>query len=245
MVINGILIVVGLFLLLNLLAPLLIWRSQTVPARVRLDAVDDPHILAARSERLGELAARLVELGGEHIGSATLALENTTTHFSVYLLDEGFTIGTLVFITGADDDGVVYSEFSRLYQDGTILDVNNAPVVSAYPDMDVKIMARLPRLQEPAALHAAFTHLASTLHNSAPPANARELDCFDVIREYIEKESDELVRLGYCHREVDAAGNRALTLKGAYLMTWGQLAPGNWIRKLRDARYARRLLQAA
>ena len=50
------------------------------------------------------------------------------------------------------------------------------------------------------------------------------------------------MRLGYCLPHVDASGNRGLTLKGAYLMTWGQLVPGNWIRK---ARFARRLLQAS
>lgn len=244
MIFNGMLIVAGVLLLINLLAPLLVWRSQTVPARVRLHAIDDPGFIAARCERFRELHARLLEMGGQYIGSSTLSLENATTHFSVYLLDSGFTFGTLVSIAGGDEE-VVYTEFSRLYQDGSILDVNNAPVVSAYPDMDVKIMARLPGLQDPAALRAAFNHLASTLRNSALPANAAELDCFDVIRDYIEKESDELVRMGYCHPEVDASGNRSLTLKGAYLMTWGQLAPGNWIRKFLDARYARRLLQTA
>lgn len=243
MIINGILIVVGIFLLLNLLAPLLVWRSQRIPARVRLHPVDDPGFIAARSERFRELHARLEEMGAGYIGSSSLALENAITHFSVYLLDEGLTFGTLVSITGGDEE-VVYAEFSRLYRDGSILDVNNAPVVSAYPDMDVKIMARLPGISEPADLHAAFKRLAAALHNSAPPANAAELDCFGVIRDYIEKESDELVKMGYCHPEVDASGNRALTLKGAYLMTWGQLAPGNWIRRFLDARYARRLLQA-
>lgn len=243
MITDVILIVGGVLLLLNLLAPLFVWRSQTIPARVRLEAVSEPGFVAARCARFRELDARLLAMGGEYIGSSTLTVGTATTHFSVYLLDGGLTFGTLVSITGAAEE-VVYTDFSRLYEDGSILDVNNAPVVSAYPDMKIKIMARLPKIQEPAALHAAFLQLAGTLQNSAAPANARDLDCFSAIRDFIERESDELVRRGYCHADIDVSGSRSLTLKGAYLMTWGQLAPGNWIRKALDARYARRLLQA-
>jgi hypothetical protein len=32
------------------------------------------------------------------------------------------------------------------------------------------------------------------------------------------------------------------TLRGAYLMTWGQLPPVSWVRKLRIGRHAARLL---
>ena len=79
MILNGILIVAGVLLLLNLLAPLLVWRSQTVPARVSLDPVQDPGFIAARCERFRELDARLAEMGGEYIGSSCLALENATS----------------------------------------------------------------------------------------------------------------------------------------------------------------------
>jgi hypothetical protein len=243
MITNVLLFIVGVLLLINLLAPLLIWKSQTIPARVSLAPIDIPGFLERCGDRFRELDAKLQDMGCDYLGSSQLELQQVTTRFSVYFLDGGFTIATLVTISGPDQE-VVYVEFSRLYQDGSILNVNNSPIASAYPDMDVKIMARLPEHEDPAGLHSVFAQLADNLRNTSPMLDARNLDCFSTIEEYIGKESDELARMGYCHSHIDKDGLRRLTLKGAYLMTWGQLFPGSWLKKARDARYARRLLQA-
>lgn len=243
MLVNGLLIIVGILLLINLLAPLLIWKLQMLPARVSLQPVEEAQFLARQSGEFRVLDGALRAMGCDYLASSSLLLENVTTSFSLYLFDAGYTIVTLVAMKAPNRE-VVYVEFSRLYEDGSLLCVNNSPVASAYPDMAVKIMARVPEHNRPESLYQVFKRLVASLHNSAPAANAAELDCFRVIEDFMHRESDELARRGYCRPEMDAGGFRRVTLKGAYLMTWGQLFPGSWLKKHRDARYAKRLLQA-
>jgi hypothetical protein len=57
------------------------------------------------------------------------------------------------------------------------------------------------------------------------------------------RESDELAKRGYCYNEIDSDGKRSLTWKGAYLITWRSVFPGNRIRDYFDRMYAARILK--
>ena len=70
-------------------------------------------------------------------------------------------------------------------------------------------------------------------------------DGFRMVENFMDRESDLQMQLGYCHPEVDADGRRPLTLKGAYLLSWRSIFPGRNLRGWREKPRSARLLQDA
>ncbi len=66
---------------------------------------------------------------------------------------------------------------------------------------------------------------------------------FKHVEDFMARESDEMVKRGYCNSLIDPDGKRSLTWKGAYLLTWRSVFPGSWIKNLAERSYAARILK--
>jgi len=227
--------------LVNLIGPLLVLRTQKIPARVRFSSVDNTRFMAERDARFKQLDQEVRELDFDHLGSSALQNNQTTSYFSLYAHPREQAAAMLVTMASGSKK-VTYAEFAQLYADGTLLDVNNAPVLPSYPRMDCKRGVRLPAVNELKVLLNTLQALRGLLPNSAPAIPYPSDQGFKPIEDFIARESDELARLGYCHAEIDDNGRRALTLKGALLLTWKNAIPGKLILALMEQRSTRNLL---
>lgn len=246
--INIIYIILGFILVpiacLHLAAPLLILKTLKLPARVKFDFIDDDDFLSSQSDEFGILDKQIRSLGFEYIGSSSsLSDSSVETFFSIYSLEHEKTTAML---TAIENDGpfTIYVEFSRKYTDGTMLDVNNIADSSIFPKIATRIAARYPEVKAPQDLYEIANKLDSSLKHYVDkvPVPRNKSDCSKALEDAIAKQSDLLVDLGYCHREVDRDGKRAPTIKGAYLMTWRRIFPGKKLQEAIDFGYSKRLL---
>lgn len=241
-------IILGLLLvpifLLNALGPLLIKKIQKLPARVKFEKHDEKEFLSSRDQEFNELNRKIIEIGFEYVGSSFMADSHTNTSFSLYSNDADLTCCTIVSMV-SKVKSLTYVEFSQLYNDGSMLDVSNANQVSPFPKMDLKLAVRYPEIHEPKELYEVFLKLKKSLKNTAQPIGYDKSKGFEVVEEFMAQESDMLVEKGYCNEPVDQEGKRTLTFKGAYLMTWRSVFPGNKIKNWLDRSTAHKLLKNA
>jgi len=138
---------------------------------------------------------------------------------------------------------ITYVEFTQVYSDGSMLDISNANQVSPYPQTDFKISLRYPEVQDPKNLYDILKKVKNSLKTSFKPIAYDKMTGFKMIEDFMAKESDDLVRKGYCKEAIDDEGKRSLTLKGAYLITWKSIFPGSIFMNWSNASYARKLLK--
>lgn len=226
-------------LALNLLGPLLIWRSQKLPARIRFKPHDEASFLANRDDDFRRLDAGVRDLGFGYLGSSYLRDTHTEANFSLYTHGSDRSCAMVVSMV-SKIKAITYVEYTQVYADGSLLSTSNIDMTSTYPHMPVKIATRFAEVDDPRELHARFLALRAGLRNSARAVPYSAEEGFRMVEDYMDHESDLLVEMGYCHPQVDAEGRRALTLKGAYLLSWRAIFPGKgltgWLDRQRSAR---------
>lgn len=241
-------IVVGLIVLIallpNLLGPLLIWKIQRIPARIRFKPHDEASFLESRDAQFQALDADIRALGFAYLGSSFMRDTQTEANFSLYTHPSDQSCAMVVNMA-SKIKSLTYVEFTQMYADGSLLSVSNVDMPSTYPRMQMKIGARYPDVHRSEELYARFRALRSGLDNTARPVPYSTEEGFRLIEDFMDMESDHMVELGYCHPQVDADGRRRLTLKGAYLLTWRSITPGKPLVDWLDKRRSGRLLAAA
>lgn len=228
-------------LAINVIGPLLVLRTQRIPARVRFSDTDHDGFLAKRGDVFKRLDEQLQALNFVHVGSSALPSSHTVSHFSLYVHPQDQAAAMLVTMSSGKRR-VTYAEFTQLYADGSLLDVHNAPTLSSYPTMPCRLGVRMTDVNSLKLLFGTLQRLRDRLSNSAPAIPYPSDQGFRPIEAFIARESDELVQLGYCKPEIDSQGRRALTLKGALFLTWKNALPGKWIFDLLEQRHTRLLL---
>lgn len=245
MVVNTIFgLIVALILAMYVVAPIIIYRSQKVPGRVKFLKLDENEFLNARSEIFSNLDSQIKALDFEYVGSSKLEDTHNTAYFSLYSNKKSCTTGMLVTMDN-NVNSFTYAEFSQLYSDGTMLDVSNASVAPVYPRMPLKIAARFPDINELEDLYGALLKLKSSLNNTSASVPYGSAYGFDKVEEFMGRESDELVKMGYCREDIDDDGKRSLTLKGAFIFTWKNVFPIKQIYDALDQSYSRKMLNNA
>lgn len=230
--------------LLNLLGPIFIKKVQRLPARIRFTGHDENEFLLSRDDEFIKLDSEIKSLGFDYIGSSFMKDTNTETNLSLYTNETDLTCAVLVSIVSRVKT-ITYVEFSQLYEDGSMLDIFNASQVSPFPNMDLKIALRYPDIKSPQELYSVFLRIRNYLKNTARPMAYGKSKGFKHVEDFMARESDELVKRGYCFNEIDTEGKRPLTWKGAYLLTWRSVFPGSRIRDLIDRSYASKMLRNA
>lgn len=231
-------------LLLNLLGPLLIKKTQKLPARIKFNEHDEQKFLSTRDEEFINLDKSIRGLEFEYIGSSFMEDSHTQTNFSLYSNDKELTCATVVSMVSSVKS-ITYVEFTQIFADGSMLDISNTDQVNPYPKTSIKEAVRYPEIKEPEELFKVFQKLKRLLKNSSSPVPYDKQTGFKMIEDFMAMESDDLVKKGYCKDEIDQDGKRPLTIKGAYLITWKSVFPGNKILNWLNGAYARKLLKNA
>jgi hypothetical protein len=241
-------IILGLILLpvlaLNLLGPLLIWRVQKLPARVRFRPHEESGFLANRDPAYRQLDGEIRALGFGYLGSSYMRDTQTEANFSLYTHASDQSCAMVVTMVSRIKT-ITYVEFTQVYADGSLLSTSNVDMPSTYPRMALKVAVRFAEVADPRELYARFRSLRAGLRNSARAVPYSASEGFRMVEDFMDYESDLLVEMGYCFPQVDAEGRRALTLKGAYLLSWRSIFPGKGLKGWLDRQHAARLLAQA
>lgn len=224
--INLVLVVLAGVALFYLLMPLLIKKQQRIPAGAKDLPVLAEQMLPNIEPALAGWQAELAALGFEHCASSMFRNGQVQSFFSLYKKADDDCVAMLVLLISdnAAMNPVTYVEFGQLYQDGWCLLLNNSPMMTAYPPLAEKTMLRLPACQSLAPLWQSFLQARTKLAANRLTQSWRAEDALDLVDQALAVEAAVLARRGYCEQAGEAQ-SCALTLKGAYYMTWKQLPP--------------------
>lgn len=214
----AIIILAALLALPYVLGPALVWMSQKMPEAYRFKRLDGDNFLAERSETFRQLHQDIVGAGFSYIGSSELLLSHSSMAFSIYYQPETQLCCTLSSAY-SEPMNTTQLEFTQLYEDGSLISINNNPLFNIYPEWDKKTGYRFPKVNDfNELLMIADTLLAmqpASIRKKALPQGAE----FELIEAHLNEELQRLVSLGYVSDHV-VDGERRLTAKGALLFTW-------------------------
>ncbi len=192
---------IGLILLpvlaLNLLGPLLIWRTQKLPARIRFKPHDETGFLANRDDSYRQLDGGIRALGFGYLGSSYMRDTQTEASFSLYTHASDQSCAMLVTMVSKIKT-LTYVEFTQVYDDGSLLSTSNVDMPSTYPRMALKLAVRFADVTDPRELYARFRSLRAGLENSARAVPYSAEEGFRMVEDFMDHESDLLVEMGYC-----------------------------------------------
>lgn len=235
-------IVLALVLLFYLAMPLLIKKTQTLPAKLSHSDELAPEIQDALGEPVLQWRVQLQQQNFVRGVSAMLVNGQVNSYYSVYKRADDNAVVMLVSLLNAGTGEVLhYVEFIQVYTDGSSVLLNNSSIATAYPPTPTKIMLRLPELQGVEELWQLFKQLRQQLAAGRTEQHWQLTDAQALVARALATEVQELAARGYC--EAGAGEPVAkLTLKGAYYMTWKQLPPFKQIGLRAEQRRSQRLL---
>jgi hypothetical protein len=218
-----------------------VYRGQRLEAEVRFRVEPAAEFIAARDDKFRFLDQQLRGLGYGLVDAATMDQSFTKAWVGLYWSPEDQLAATLATMSNGIEN-FTYTEFVRLYQDGRVLSVSNSPIASVYPDIPVKKSFHYPEFEYPASLIAIHRKFADKYASDAAVLDYDTEGGFSLVRKYMRLESDELVRMGYAREPIGSDGRRGLTVKGAWLLTWRSIFPGNVLRQRKQNRAATQAL---
>lgn len=229
------------FALMHLLGPILVMRSERQPGAFAFTLMDEREFFSQRSETFIMLDYEIRNLGFRYVGSSVLGNANTDSFFSLYTKPDDALSAMLTTIESPLGD-FTYAEFSRLYSDGSSLEVNNAPISPLFPHDPVRLQLRYPQANTLSGLYEVMQRLLQSHHNSARPMPLTAGQEFRQLEALLNSELERLVSSGYYSRKV-IDGFRPITLKGAIRFSWKSLWPWQAIRQRLDLYRSNQFLQ--
>jgi hypothetical protein len=225
---------------MHLMGPVLVKRSERLPEAYRFTLINEREFFSQRSETFIMLDYEMRTLGFEYVGSSVLSNTNADSFFSLYTkADEALAAMLTTMVNPLGDFS--YAEFTRLYEDGSSLEVNNAPISPLFPRRAHKVQLRYPEINTLSRLYETTQRLIATLPNSATPKPLPRAAEFTEVERILNRELEWLVDEGYYARQV-VNGFHPMTLKGAVLFSWKSLWPWQQIRQWLDVWRSQRLL---
>lgn len=233
---------VGFPLLIYLFGPIIIWKSQKIPTRVKFQPLDEDTFMNQRNEKFREYAQSLEQLGFISVGSSILQDRHTDSHFTLFW-QQKTRLAALVTTIKSKVDELTYLEISQKYTDGSILDVSNSAIQEAYPQLDIKRAYRFPKMGRADELLHAHAKIRVQVCSDLHALDYDISQGFQAIELFLKKESDALLEIGLVKKDIDSEGKRALTLWGAFVITYRAIPPGKNILGFVTEKRAEKVLQ--
>ena len=105
------LFIVGVPISINAIGPFIVWKTQKLPAIVKIQTLKDDEFLENRNDEFSEYDQSLVKLGFFSVGSSLLKDSNTDSHFRLYWHNEIKVAAMVVIIKSkAEEIGLVKKE---------------------------------------------------------------------------------------------------------------------------------------
>ncbi|MFZ5757121.1 MAG: hypothetical protein ACOY3X_09475 [Pseudomonadota bacterium] len=201
-----------------LVGPVLVLMQQRLPARYRFEKRESRTFLAEQTPTFLALHHALLQKGFNPAGASVLQMRHVKTDFSLYLDEQAGVICTLS--TAASSLGVsTQAEFTQMYSDGSLVNVNNHPVINVYPRNPRREAYRFPELNDLDALLAAAMKIFAARGSGRQVSRYPLDEVWLAMEVWLDAELDALIAGGYVSETVQD-GQRRLTVKGAILMTW-------------------------
>lgn len=236
-------VAVALVLAPYVLGPIMVYLTQRLPARYRFTKLDEGGFLAERSATFCELHEKLIGEGFHYLGSSTMDMSKVTMYFSLYLDGEHDILCTLSIADSALGAST-QMEFTRMFTDGSLINVNNNALFGAYPRNPSKEEFRFPDINDFDVLLEAAKRLFAARRHARTPRQVAVEDGWSTVEDVLNAEQEALCRKGWIAESTDGR-ERRLTAKGALLMTWKHVWPIKQLLNARDIRAARNALNAA
>lgn len=224
-----------------ILAPLLVYRSQRLPARYCFEMIDPESFLSDRTPTFVELHRKLLEHQFEHIGSSSFMMSQVRMYFSIYNQSD-LKLACVLSTAYSEPMNSTQIEFTQLYADGSVMNISNNPLFEIYPPHPRKLNFRFPDSNDFDQLLDAAQRLIASQKPGIQHIGLEPGHEIETIERYLNEELDALVQTGWVSSRV-AQGQRRLTFKGATLMTWKLCWPIKGLLDRADAARARRALR--
>lgn len=228
----------------NLIGPLIIWKTQRLPARCRFEPVDDSVLFRHATPRFFEYHRAIARHGFRSAGASMTSDSHSNSYFRLYWHPDLRTAAMIV-TTGGNHGGITYVEFTQRFDDGSVLDVSNAPHPGAFPALVFKTVFQFSEMLEPRELLIASLRLKTLLKAGRRVRGFDASRGLEEVEAFIGEESDAMVEKGVVKSEIDSDGKRALTLYGAFIVTWRSIFPGKNILARVTGQNSRRALERA
>ncbi len=230
-------------LVMNTIGPFIIWRTQKIPTRVKFVPADEAAFMEERSGEFKNYDSELAALGFSTVGSSVLLDTHVNGHFRLYWHAE-LQIAAMVVSTVSAAEEFTYLEFTQLFQDGSVLSVNNAGRPEAYPRLAFKSAFQFSEVQSAEILLSYTQKIKRQIKPNSVPIDYDLVSGFGGVEKHMRRESDELLNLGFVNETIDEQGKRSLTLLGAFGMTFRSVSPGLRIFSYFNQRQARQMLES-
>jgi len=219
---------------LNVVVPIIIWRTQTIPTNVKFRPIEKDYLISDGSEYIQTSIESIENLGFELIGSSVFVNGKTHSYFTLYWCDRLKVAAMVVSMINGENE-IEYIEYTALYSDRTSLSVSNSPITEAYPKLSYKTAHHFPKIKSAIELLDTFKTLEFRCKEDKDSVDYDLSRGFGEIEDYLKKESDTLLHMGLLREDIDENGHRNLTLLGAFVLTVRTVFPGkNIVRYLTD-----------
>ncbi len=233
----------GVYLIfMYLVMPLFVLKNNKMPARYKLEPIKDKvQFFVGQDELHIQYHLKIQTLGFSYLGSGQFTNEKTHTSFSLY---RNADLGLHGGITSMQSTAMslTYAEFTQLYDEDTVLSINNSSVDEIYPKTSLKTTLSYPDVHDLETLLAIAKPLVARLNTDKKKFFYDGDDYCAFLESFFNRELDDLIEQGYANDAV-VDGQRSLTLKGAYLMSWKVLWPIKQLRHTLLAKQAKKALE--
>jgi hypothetical protein len=216
-------VVLGVIAAQHVLGPILVWRSERVPASYNFPPMEVSTFLRQQTPEVQAALAQLEALGFAPAAASVLEKSNVKAGF--LLLQHGTELASAMLVVASHAKGSIhYAEFTQIFTDGTMLDVFSCPTASIYPTDTKTLKYRFPGMAI-SELYGTFVKINTRLQQHKTPT--RTLEIGDELTDLAQKMNLDvagLVKRGYYTPSADRSQYR-LTLKGACLFTWRLVWP--------------------
>ncbi len=219
--------------------PLVILVSQKVNPDPRLDALDPAMWPPAVGQTMSRVEHDLYALGFSIVGRFVLpnAMPNLSTMVTMLVNYKSGDKSMITAIWANTNEfrslKTHYTEFSTRFEDGHCFDTLNSPTLPSFQVGPLDVKTRAPQLQGAAELYALHRYVMRKHGAQGRKVVYDAKDATSYLRRIWRESFEEQVGFGrfrFNGREF------VPTVKGAYLMAWGQMWPMTmWIRARMNA----------
>ena len=225
------------------LGPVAVLIKQRFPERYAFTKLDSEKFFKDQTSKFMELHLGAIRAGFTHLGCSEFSQGNVNANFSVYLdqVDRTFCLLS-TFKSSLGETTQI--EFTRVYEDTSVTNVNNNAMLNVYPRHWRKETYRLPEISDFTALLDAANRIFSLRGGERSPINIGLEPGWGLVESHLNQELDSLVERGWVSGVV-RDGERRPTIKGALLMTWKLCWPVKTLLNWVDVRNAKNALDSA
>lgn len=215
--------------------PLLIRAQQKFPARPKLENLRFDDLDDETSQFLIKKTEALIKLGfAEPILVQIPDQAPNVTAYIVMLVHRAAGDKAMVSVlvsTGVSEIKSSYVEFSTSYASGEMIDTSNSATLNAFPPSPKSVRTQTPSVTKTSELYRLHQYMMAQHEPSTEKVVFESGTELEYIREAVFNEMyQKQVERGSLYYNANEDAYR-LTMKGAYLITWGLLPPFKWIRE--------------